>query len=587
MEKESEQDHLPKEDSAKVNDITPELDEKITDSVVDDIERQESDELLKAKDEEIEKAFDPPKSKWQSFRKWCNDIWDEPKYRWSIIVGTVAFFLLVFLIPPTRYFVFNTIGFRGSLSIKVVDDKTEQPLKNVNVNIRGKSAKTDDSGTVKIEKIKLGTTKLEVDRVAYATIRQNITIGLGANDLGTKQMNGVGVRLLFRSIDWLSKNPVEKVEASVGESSAFSDSDGKIELVLEPSSNMSVDINFTAKNYLKKTATVNMDDKSEIETQMVVDYPHYFVSKRSGKYDLYKINMDRSDEKLILAGTGTEREQTLDLSSNNSHSYLAFVSQRENERNKDGYQMETLNLIKKSGDEVKKITNSEDVRLVGWTDKHLVYVKIAAGASGQNASRYRLISYELENGKELELASSNYFVDVVMINDAVYYVPSDFYRSAVRGLYRVKPDGSNKAAIVSEDTWSLFRTDVDQLTIQTPDKWYKYTIGETNPQPLTVAPNNPVSISFFENSDYSKSLWKDDRDGKGALLIRDMSNRKDNILVTKSGLDKALGWAGEKHVVFRVVNPTETADYIISSEAGEAIKIQDVVNVGSDNNSYY
>ncbi len=558
---------------------TPANDDPFLDKAVDDIVHGESDQLLKAKDEELAHAFEPQKTRWQRLRQWIGDVWAIPKYRYTAIGSVIALLMVLFIFPITRWGIMNAVGFRASASLQVTDDKTTQPIKNATVTIRGKSAKTDENGTVKLEKLKLGPAQLTISKTAYTQVSQQIKLGLGSNDLAGRKLVAVGARLRFKVIDWLSKKPVSKAEATIGESSAFSNQDGIIELPIEPT-DAALAIKIGAEHYLVNSVDTSLSDTNTKDVSLVADYTNYFVSNRNGKFELYTVQADGKEEKLILAATGRENPSEMQLATNPEHTAAAFVSKRDNEKNKDGYQLDSLNVFDMTSNLAKKISSSERIYIIGWDKTRLLYVKVAAGASGSNPQRERLVSYDTATSQERELASSNFFVSTILIKDYVYFTPSDLSAGARKGVLRAKTDGTDRQTLFNENTWSVFRTDWDVLTIQAPNSWRKYTVNRSI-EKLDAAPANVRSINFVDNADSSKTAWFEERDGKGTLLIRNTGSKEDTVLRQQSGIASIVGWAGNKYIVYRVVSQTETADYIINIEGGEPAKIKDVYNVAS------
>ncbi len=551
------------------------------DKVVDEIKHEEADELLKAKDDELAKAFEPETTRWQHFKRWLRDVWSEPKWRYSIIASTTLLLAALFVLPASRYFIFNTVGLRASATVQVTDDKTTQPVKNAVVTLAGQSGKTNADGEITLQHMKLGPTTLTVQKAAYSQVRQQITLGLGANKLGTKTLSAVGARLKFKVVDWLSKKPLPGAEAVLGDSSALADEEGLIELPVEADQEDAMEVSLQAERYTAKKVAASLADKNTKDVPLVVDYPEYFMSNRGGKFDLYRSTIEGANERVILASTGRETANGLELTIRGDRKYVALVSKRDNETNADGYQLETLTVIDSATDTAKKVTSSEDIYTVGWEGNRLIYVKIAAGASAANASRQRLMSYNLETGKDQELASSNYFVNALMLKGTVIYSPTDVYHGAKRGVFRIQVDGSSKQNIFDQDTWGFYRTDWDQISFQTNNNWYRFSLAKPTAEKLAQAISDPQSINYVDNNDHSQAAWFEQRDGKGTLLLRDTATKKDTVLKTQSGLQSVVGWAGDKHLVYRVVSPAETADYIISIDGGSAAKIKDVYNVAA------
>lgn len=574
----------PKQDEQE-----PELDPEIN-KAVDDIASNESDELLKAEDEEVKRAFEPktPRTLSQKIKDFFKDLWQDPKKRKVTIGTTLAIFALLMIVPNSRYFILNLIGIRSSASVKVLDASTQQPLKNVNVTLSGQSGQTDDEGYVKLSRIKLGKNDLKVERRAFATTEKKITIGWGSNPLGDYPLTPTGLQYAFKTTDFLSGNAIQKAEATSGYASAFSNENGEILLTLDTKSDEDVQVMITAEGYRTETLTATAQDDGTIDVKMAPYLRHTFVSKRSGKFDIYKIDGDGKNEELVLSGTGHERDDIV-LAPHPYRNVTAMVSTRENMRNVDGYQLSTLYMLDLETNEKQSLGLSEKYQIVGWSGDKLVYVKIAAGASASDPNRQQLISYDYDSGETKELASTNYFNDVVLAQDKIYYAPSSSYQGAdVAKLYVVDPDGNNAATLIESETWNLFRSDFGKMTIAVGQAWYDYVLGGTEqPVSLNGPPADPRSRVYINSPDNKNSLWTDQRDGKGVLLVYNLESKEDKNLAAQSGLGNPVQWLNNNTAVYRVKTDQETADYVISLDGGEARKLVDVTNTSGIDNWYY
>lgn len=565
-----------------------EEDDPTTAKAVDDIVAHESDELLKAEDEKLAEAFKPEEKRnfrqkvGHFFKAW----WSNPKARWATIFALLLGIVAATLVPTSRYFVLNNVGVRGSVSVQVLDESTFQPLKNVEVSAHGVTALTDTDGNAKLEKIRLGPTELKIEKRAFAPITRNVTVGWGSNPQGEMQLTPVGAQYSFVLTDYLSGKGVAKVEAISGEASALSDENGKIKLTLEEPPEV-FEVIIKGDDYREEKFVINANSKDEKPVQLVSSRKHVFISKRSGKYDVFKIDVDGQHEERILAGTGSERED-MTLIVHPKEEVAAIVSTREGKRNKDGYLLSTLTLINLKDTTTKSIATSERVQLVDWVGDRLVYVEVAAGSSAANPKRHRLMSYDYSEDDKDELASSNYFNDVMIAAGKLYYAPSSAYQSAGTAvLYRSDADGTAKQTVLGKEAWNLFRTSYDHIAISAPGEWYDYKLDEKQPNKLGGEPANLTSRVYVDSPDVKKSLWVDSRDGKGVLLVYETDTKEDKNLRTQSGLKNPVRWLNGKTVVYRIHTDQETADYAISLDGGEPRKIRDVTNTGGVDQWYY
>lgn len=587
----------PAEEEAATDQVEPELTSEETKvpeetdaetaKAVDEIARQESDELLAHEDKEIARAFEDKKTSFAGrlknfFSAWWHNRLARRATTLAVVIGLAA----SVTVPTSRYFLLNTFGVRSGASVKVLDESTRQPLKNVQVRLRGQTALTDNEGVAKLKDIKLGSTELVIEKRAFAPIRQPVTLGWGSNPLGDRSITPVGSQYAFTVSDYLSGKPLAKIEATSGEASAFSDEDGKIKLTIDKTDDSPVEVKITGAGLREENVTIGADDKSDHAVVMVPGRKHVFISKRSGKYDVYKIDVDGRNEELVLPGTGSERGDVA-LLAHPTKDLAALVSTRGNVRNSDRYLLSKLTLIDLSDNSTVEVAQSERVQLVDWVGDRVVYVQIAAGTSAANPQRHRLMSYDHDSEDNEELASSNYFNDVVVARGSVYYAPSSAYQTSDVALYKVNADGTNRQTAFAEETWNVYRTSYAGLVLAVGQDWYEYSLTSNSSNQLGGEPANLRPRLYADSPNGDKSLWIDQRDGKGVLLARDIAKNEDKEIHQRSGLKAPIRWLNGRSVVFRIGTDQETADYAVSLDGGEPKKIRDVTGTADISDWYY
>ncbi len=565
-----------------------EFEDPYTNKAVDDIVAEESNELLAAnKNKAAEAAIKPKKSFGQKVKNFFATWWHNPLYRKL----TIAFILLAVIalaaIPTTRYFILNTAGVRSSSSVRVLDQKTSQPLKNVEVQIGSQSSKTDKEGNVRLSDIKLGQQKFIIKKPAFAEVDRTITIGWGSNPLGEIRLTPVGSQYTFNVKDFLSDKPIKGAEATSGESSAQANEHGEIILTVPTTKEAELEIAITADDYRTENLKVPVANKQSQEIKLAPAKKHAFISKRSGKYDVYKIDVDGKNEEKILAGTGTEREDTMSLVIHPTKDLAALVSTRGNARNQDGYQLASLTLLDLKTNETTKLADSERIQIVGWAGDRLVYVKIAQGESAESTNRHKLLSYNTSDDGEKELASTNYFNDVLIVGNTIYYSPALYKINGQVGLFKVNADGNDRKTVYNKEVWNLFRVSYDKISASVGQDWYDYEVSTGSFAKAGGPPAILKSRIYINSPDGKRSLWVDDRDGKGVLLAYDTNTKEDEVIRSSSGLKNPVAWLGDSHVVYRVSNSQETADYVLNLRGGEPKKIVDVTNVAGMDRWYY
>lgn len=546
--------------------------------LVDDIVRAESTESLKEADAKLAEATTPAKKSSigqklaSALKKW----W---QIRW-LRNGTIALFVLavlaVVLIPMTRYTVLNTVGVRVNSSMTVIDSQTRLPLKNIQVQLQGKTAATDKQGQVSFEELKLGSSQLAITKRGYAENRRTITLGWGSNPIGEQEVIATGEQFTFILVDWLSNDRVTDAEASAGESDANSDEDGKIVLTIDQGAIGEDPVTIRADGYREEVIAPEDLNNADIEVKMVPGRRHAFVSNRNGQFDVYAIDLDGKNEELLLPGTQKEREVP-GIVQHHSKNIFALVSSRDGIQNADKYILDGLFIINAENGESENVGRSERVQLLGWSGDSLVYTQVVEGTSRGNSERSKLYSFNNQTGEKIELASANYFNDIELVGDTVTYAVSSFAvaKSQAR-LYSVQVDGTNERELLDKQVYTIFRTSQTELLFNVIDQeWFVQKNDEdiTEVDPVL----SPVSYTYSTSPDGNKVAWSEIRDGKGILFVSDANGEKEKEIAVISGLDSVEYWANNETIVYRIIKSEETADYVLHIDAPEdQRKISDV-----------
>jgi hypothetical protein len=566
------------------------LDDDQLNQVVDEVVAEESDELLAAEDEKrAASSFQPGKPTFgERIRNFFMVWWFTPWARWGTILLVIGLLAGAGIWPVTRYMALNAVGIRSKVSLQVIDQSTLQPLKDVDIKLANQSAKTDKNGRVQLDHVRLGKTLLTVQKRAFAPINKKVTVGWGSNPLGSFNLNPVGSQYAIVVTDFLSGKPVASAAASAGDADAQSDAEGIIKLTMEHGQTVNIDVEIMADGYRSEMIKLDLNSKHQIAVKLVPARKAIFISKRSGKYDVYKVDVDGKNEQMLLAGTGNERDD-MALLPHPKDDVVAIVSTRDNKRNKDGYLLSTLTMIDLRNGAAWTVAQSEQITLASWAGERLVYVQIAAGTSAANPNRQRLMAYNYKQRDNKQLTSTNYFNDVLVAAGKIYYAPSSTYQAAgvSAALFRVNPDGSGKQQLLNQEVWNLFRTSYDKLLISVPNQWYDLPLDASSATRLDSQPGSLASRVYIDSLDGKQSLWIDNRDGKGVLLLYDVGKKTDAIVRSQSGLSVPVRWISNNTIIYRVKTEQESADYALNLEGGDPVKVRDVTPTSAVDRWYY
>jgi hypothetical protein len=562
--------------------------ETADDRAVDDIVKHESEELLTDKDKQIAEFAIPPR-KPKGIKRFLTAWWNNKILRnITAALILIAISVIIFM-PTTRYAVLNSVGVRAGMQFQVVDQVSGRPIKNVEVSAAGIQTKSDDEGNVKLTGLKLGDTEVQLKKRSFKAVTIPITVGWGSNPFNAPmELEPTGATFVFTTKDWLSGLPLHNVEVSDGESVGLSDENGIAKLTIEPTDS-DVTISISYNNYRTETVTIPADSTKGGTVTLVPSKQDVFISKRQGKYDVYSRYVDGTQETVLLPGTGNEQADTHLLSHPTDPIHM-FVSSREGERNDQGYMMSNMYILNSDTKQVEKITStsSERIRLVGWIGDAVVLVKTISGPSGYTTNRQQIVTYDVSDKKLTDITGANYFSDVRVINDSIYYVLPSSDGSQSKGLTKSSADGKQKTILLAKNIWVIYRADAEKLFISTEgDEWYSITLSDGKVEKLEGAPALPQNKVFVANPTTKQIAWLEERDGKSTLLVNEKDGKQKEV-VKQPGMSYPLRWLNDTTILYTIANSQETANYIVSTNNSTVKKVGDVtVSVYSDNQYYY
>ncbi len=560
-----------------------------TDKAVDEIISSDSDTILEVEDalRDTDEVPENKPKKPSKFVARLRELLKSKRARRTALGVVLIGIITSASVPYSRYFLLNSAGVRVRSSIAVLDNSTGLPLKNVAVTLGQNTVKTDEQGVAKFDKLRLGGTNIKVEKLAFASIEKSIVIGLGSNPLGDYRLDPTGVQYDISVTDFLSGKPVVKAEASSGDSSAFSDNEGKIKLTIPQTDIETINVNIAADGARTESIKFNAEDQAPKNVKLVPARKHLFISKRSGKYDIYSIYIDGKDEAVVLAGSGHEKEDMV-LLPHPTDNLAAYVSTRANQRNSDGYVLSNLILVHPEKKDTTNILASEKIQLIGWSGDRLIFVRTIRGESAADPKRNKLLSYNYKDGTTTELATSNYFNDVMLARGLVYFAPSSAYAGGTPAkFYRVNPDGTEQTKLLDQEVWSILRSGYEQMSLSASKYWFEFLLGGSQATRLDSPPSSQRGRAYLDSPDGKTSAWIDQRDSKGTLLNYSLESKKDTTLVSKRGIVYPLSWLNNQTLVYRLNDDQGTSDYVISLLGGNPLKISDVTHIDNNDDWYY
>ncbi len=553
------------------------LDDEKTDRAIDEITAAESDQLLSDQDT-ASGQFQPDHSLRK--RNWLVRCWRHRWLRYGVLLCVLAALGTAAGLPKTRYWALNHAGVRASVTVRIVDDVTQQPLKNIRVQVGTHTATTDGAGRARVDWLLLGPNKLVIGRDGFSTYTQALTVGWGSNPQGTIALKAVGVPYTLQLTDYVTGTPIAGATISNGDAVALSDASGRAVLVVPAAQTGDLIISADKTGYRGLQVPVKALTTAPIKAALVTSRKVAYVSKQSGHYDLYSSDIDGQNSKVIFAGSGAETPNiSLAMSPDGTHA--ALVSVRGDKQDADGYQLGTLTLVSLTDTSTVEVARADQIQLVGWVGSRIVFEEVAPEGDASAAGHNVIISYDFAANSRYQLASAAHMSAVLCAqNEIVFAVGASTDGSAVTpALYKIDSDGGNKQTILQKDVWTMYRTDYDTVSVQASDGWYSYQLSSGKAAPAS-SPAAFTSRQYIENpAANGQSAWIDTAGSQGVLLNHAKNTGKDAQLQAQAGLAYPLYWFAADSIVYRVVSGNQAADYIVSAAGGQPPhKIADVVN---------
>ena len=571
-----------------------EFDDKATDKAVDEIMAEESDTLLAVQDVRTERkkaAANPPG---KSFKQRLNDLLHSKWTKIFIIVLVVVYFAL----PATRYTLLGLI-IKKDVTVSVVDSKTNSPVSSAQIVASGDSAKTDASGQAHLH-LGLGQRTITVTKKYYVDAAQQYFVGLGSGQTTTVKLVATGRLVPVTVTNTITGKPLGGVEIKAQGTSAKTDKQGTAFVAL-PVKDATYAATLSLSGYNQSQVTVTVTDKTvKANTFAMVPAGHvYFLSNLSGSLDVVKANLDGSNRKVVLQGSGHEEPSKSSLLASRDWRYLVLKARRDSD-------YATLYLIDTSSDKITEFdTTNADFTLIGWYNHDFVYSLDKNSVNYWQSGRQVLKSYDADHQQLNQLDQNQaegdgssyayqYFVNFYILNGVVSYNTewssykangTDYDLSGKNYTIRaVQPNGQNKK---DYQTFPAATTGFIQAALYAPQSVYYgiydsganktsyYEFEELSVKPASIDQStlDAPYPTYLLSPSGNKTFWTELRDGKNALFIGDDNAGNKKQIASLSDYSP-YGWYSDSYLL---VSKNSSELYIIpAGQSSQApVKITD------------
>lgn len=501
------------------------------------------------------------------------------------IPATVVLIIgLLLLVPFTRYALLGTV-IKKDYHAVVLDSKTGKPISSVTVTLGGKTATTDQTGMAMFTKVSVGKYQLKATKKYYSDNQASVLVPIGGSTASKElKLDPTGRQVKAKVTNKLTGAGVEGAVVAAADTEAKTDKNGEVTIVL-PADKEKQDATISGDGYNKMTASLTISESDTVlDANKLAITPSgkvYFLSKRTGKINVMKSDLDGSNPEVVLAATGNEDDGDTILLAAQDWKYLALKSKRSGaDKPASLYLIDTAN-----GD---KLTTMDEgaatFTLTGWSGHTFVYQVQRDAIKDWQPNRQSLKSYNAESAKinVLENTSgegtgagsyqgtdykSEYISNVILSGSTVTYTKSwiggiylpggAFLAGKQNNIYSTGVEGQGKKTVKSFDATTsssieakLYEPKEIYFRVYVNDKseFYALENGTINTKgDLTSTFNSPYP-TYLASPSNDKTFWAEARDGKNTLFVGD-SNGDNSKTVNELSEYTAYGWFTQDYLL--------------------------------------
>lgn len=480
---------------------------------------------------------------------------------------------ILYAIPTTRYGILGTVV-KKDVKLVVIDAQTKKPVSEVTVEIAGKSAKTKNDGAVTFANVPVGEYTVRVNKKYYKDSDTSYVVPVfEAPSVQSIAFQATGRQVEVSVVNKITRSPLAKAVIRVSDTSAITDEKGLATIVLPPNKPvLDGTINLEGYNELKASIKVT-ENKVENKLSLTPKGTVFYLSKITGKINVMQSNLDGSDAKVVVAGTGKELERETVLLASRDWQYMALLSRR------DGTAGAQLYIVDAKSGGLKTVdSKGVNIEMVGWWGHRFVYASSKNLDSEGNVQEKTLYSYDADAGKTITLDSTTnaergatvyaerdtlnnfYIIDgtVVYVRDwYIYYGNPTDKKSLIK---QVSVDGSGMKTLkeLPQNQYGYLQAKLYgpneiyfriQLVTNNSAEYYEYTNRSLKKISYDDNDfNNEYYATYLLSPSDKKTFWHEPRDGKNTLLIGD--NDGNNAVTVDTLSDySTYGWFTDEYVL--------------------------------------
>lgn len=493
----------------------------------------------------------------------------------SVVVALVAIAGLVYAIPASRYAVAGTF-IKRNVHIVVTDSSTQKPVSEAELVLGNFTAKTDANGAADISNVPAGEYPLRVTKSYYTDMNQTYEVPVFGE---AKEVNAslvaTGRQVVVSVTNKITKAALMGATISVGGITSVTNDKGVATMVL-PADKDVFDGKITRDGYNEATVKVKASDQADANVFTATPSGSlFYLSKKSGKIDVMRSNLDGTGATVIVKGTGNESDNDTRLFPSSDWRYLMLSARRDVNLKGQLYVVDTktnaLTLVDKGVDST--------FSPIGWSDHHFMYGVYRNSKKAWQSGRHAIKSYDAHGSNLINVAESiasgtsnwNYeyerIGDTLIVDGKLAYAVSWERGETISGTKTTKknvvvvvnPDGSDKVRIkefsmnyygsVNIRYMSPEKFSIQALSDNPKGQYYQYDNG-------VITSLNATDETYWEMTypiqrvslNDEKTVWSESRDGKNAIFVGNGVGGQAKEIASESDY-AAYGWFGDDYIL--------------------------------------
>lgn len=514
------------------------------------------------------------------------------------VIATIAAILVIagvlLAIPATRYGILGTM-IKKEVTVTVTDATTSKPVSHAAVEVAGLQANTDADGKATLNDVPVGEYSMKVTKKYYKeTEGPYIVPILSAPGQLEVRLTATGRQVTINVSNIITGAALADAKITVNDTSASTNDNGQAVIVL-PADDETLTGKVELSGYNSKEVAIQVTDQADANKVTLTPQGNVvYLSKATGTIDVMRANLDGSDAKVLVKGTGNESDIATSIIASPDWSYAVLAASREaNQRGK-------LYLVNVKTGALSLIDEGDaDFQPAGWIDDTFVYMVrrlqepwLSKGSilKSFNAMTGKLtvLDESRSSGSDSYTMQDESITDPILMNGLVVYGKSWSMGSAIvrptdkkAALMSIYPDGSARKVLkdfaVNTSTFVELRRQSPKklyLRVGSDGKQVYYEYADGSLKEVTISEENfyRASPRYITSPNGQKQFWTEVRNGRNALIVGDSDGGNPTVIAEQSDFS-AFGWYGNDYVLVT----KEDRELYIAAASGEMkpVKIAD------------